>query len=707
MKRNSIRHLNLVLIAVLMVAALATTSPASPARAAGRCYVDASASGTNSGYSWTNAYTDLQSALADSCTEIWVAAGSYIPHASDRSVPFALQNGVAIYGGFVGTETLLSERDPLANVTTLSGDLNGDDSGFTNNGENSYHVVVGSGTDSTAVLDGFTIRGGNSAGSSGGGMYNNTGSPTLTNVTFSGNSADYGGGMYNYNSSPTLTNVTFSGNSANRGGGMFNYSYHISSSPTLTNVTFSGNSADYGGGLYNAYDSSPTLTNVTFSDNSAGNRGGGMYNEHSSPTLTNVTFSANSATDGGGMYNFYNSSPTLANVTFSANSANYGGGMYNEEMSSPTLTNVIIANSAGGGDCSNNFSALNAASKNNLIEDSAKACDLTDGVDGNIIGSDPMLDALANNGGSTETFALQASSPAIDAGTNTGCPADDQRGVLRPRNVTCDIGAYEFENYVVTFNANGGTGTMSPQTAVAPTALTLNAFTRAGYFFSGWNTLADGSGTAYADGATYPFAADATLYAQWIFPQLATFYSIGGYDGTIFETNENSGVGSVPNVPGATLDVGDHLLDRQSLLLVHFDTSSLPDNAVVTGVTLLLKRSSFLGVNPFTTHGDLQVDIASPFFSPEIFLRPGDFEAAASAANVGIFNPVAQPGNWYEAALDLAAFAHVNLFGSTQLRAHFSLDDNDDLGADLIRFFSGNHFMPSYRPTLIVEYYIP
>ncbi|MBV6394541.1 MAG: hypothetical protein HFACDABA_00106 [Anaerolineales bacterium] len=187
----------------------------------------------------------------------------------------------------------------------------------------------------------------------------------------------------------------------------------------------------------------------------------------------------------------------------------------------------------------------------------------------------------------------------------------------------------------------------------------------------------------------------------------ATFYSIGGYDGTIFETNENSGVGSVPNVPGATLDVGDHLLDRQSLLLVHFDTSSLPDNAVVTGVTLLLKRSSFLGVNPFTTHGDLQVDIASPFFSPEIFLRPGDFEAAASAANVGIFNPVAQPGNWYEAALDLAAFAHVNLFGSTQLRAHFSLDDNDDLGADLVRFFSGNHFMPSYRPTLIVEYYVP
>ena len=70
-------------------------------------------------------------------------------------------------------------------------------------------------------------------------------------------------------------------------------------------------------------------------------------------------------------------------------------------------------------------------------------------------------------------------------------------------------------NHTVTFNANGGTGTMSTQTANVPTALTLNTFTRTGYSFSGWNTAANGSGTAYADGATYSFAADITLYAQW------------------------------------------------------------------------------------------------------------------------------------------------------------------------------------------------
>src|SRR6266540_4249177 len=113
----------------------------------------------------------------------------------------------------------------------------------TGNTSNSYHVVTGA---TGATLDGFTITAGNgndpsSSNSSGGGMYNDTSSPVLTNLTFSGNSADYGGGMYNHNSDPTLTNVTFGGNSAiAEGGGMNNYA---GSDPTLTNVTFSGNTA--------------------------------------------------------------------------------------------------------------------------------------------------------------------------------------------------------------------------------------------------------------------------------------------------------------------------------------------------------------------------------------------------------------------------------------------------------------------------------
>ena len=67
----------------------------------------------------------------------------------------------------------------------------------------------------------------------------------------------------------------------------------------------------------------------------------------------------------------------------------------------------------------------------------------------------------------------------------------------------------------VTFDANGGTGTTATQTASAATALTSNGFTRSGYNFTGWNTAANGTGTAYGDGASYAFTSSTTLYAQW------------------------------------------------------------------------------------------------------------------------------------------------------------------------------------------------
>ncbi len=134
--------------------------------------------------------------------------------------------------------------------------------------------MTGNGTNATAVLDGVVITAGQANDTSvpnnaGGGMTTNAGSPTLTNVTFSGNSGNSGGGMFNTSSNPTLTNVVFSGNQATAtssfGGGMFNVS---SSSPTLTNVTFSGNSAANGGGMYNG--SSPTLQNVIIAKSVSG-----------------------------------------------------------------------------------------------------------------------------------------------------------------------------------------------------------------------------------------------------------------------------------------------------------------------------------------------------------------------------------------------------------------------------------------------------
>jgi len=268
--------------------------------------------GTKDGISWTTAYDEaaFPAAIlsAGSGDEIWVKAGVYRPSTANvTTASFVLKNGVAVYGGFAGTETSSADRNLSANVTVLTGDLANDDThdanGVTVNaaniiGDNSLCVVVGNGVTAATVLDGFTITAGKNA--TGGGMFNNNSSPIVENCAFSGNAAENGGGMYNTNSDPTVTNCGFSGNAATKwGGGMFNNV----GSPTVTNCAFSGNSAKQtGGGMYNVNGSSPVVTDCAFSRNSA-YFCGGMHNEtNSSPTVTNCTFSGNMAhSDGGGM----------------------------------------------------------------------------------------------------------------------------------------------------------------------------------------------------------------------------------------------------------------------------------------------------------------------------------------------------------------------------------------------------------------------
>jgi len=175
-------------------------------------YVDRNATGLNNGSSWANAFTDLQVAIeaATPGYEIWVAAGIYKPTPGiDRFVSFSLKNDIAIFGGFLGNEALQSDRNPQLNVTILSGDI-GEPGDFA---DNSIHVVQARNINSTAILDGFTIYGGNANGlmtdNVGAGMYNYFSSPTLKDLIFNQNLAGSGSAIHNYNSTPTLLNVTF------------------------------------------------------------------------------------------------------------------------------------------------------------------------------------------------------------------------------------------------------------------------------------------------------------------------------------------------------------------------------------------------------------------------------------------------------------------------------------------------------------------
>ena len=308
-------------------------------------YVDCSASDTNNGTSWTDAFKDLQDALAVAARsmgfveEIWVAAGTYTPDRTtgNRLASFHLVNGIAILGGFAGGETAREQRNYAVNETILSGDLAGNDTGGLRDlsrTDNAYCVVVSQGTDETSVLDGFTITAGNATPLSpldrhrGGGMWNN-GTPMLRNIIFRRNWAvGEGGGLYN-NGRPIMSNCTFDRNASDDwGGGMFNdgISSPMPASPIMSRCTFIRNTATRGGGLAITWvEAEPWLVDCKFLGNTAMVQGGGVYNDNNAhPRLINCIFSGNVAlgeyAGGGGMSNF-NSDSTLVNCVFSGNTA--------------------------------------------------------------------------------------------------------------------------------------------------------------------------------------------------------------------------------------------------------------------------------------------------------------------------------------------------------------------------------------------------
>jgi hypothetical protein len=186
--------------------------------------------------------------------------------------------------------------------------------------------------------------------------------------------------------------------------------------------------------------------------------------------------------------------------------------------------------------------------------------------------------------------------------------------------------------------------------------------------------------------------------------------SNGANDGWILESSEDSGQGGSVNAKAATFNLGDDSQDRQYRALLHFPTSYLPDNAVVTQVILMIKRQGGVGADPYTTHQAIRIDIRNGFFGSSGFfginsLEPGDFQAPASMESAGTIlnNPV---GGWYWSLLNPTSYSFVNLQGVTQIRLMFQTDDNDDLDNDYLTFFSGNHGQIGDRPHLLIEYYI-
>lgn len=366
----------------------ASTLPAVPPA---RLHVRQGAPVNGSGASWADALPDLQAALCQAAqargavTQIWAAAGSYRPDRgrNDRSIPFRLVHGVAVYGGFAGTETSLGQRNPAVNVTILSGDIGTPD----DPSDNSYHVLDGSDLDATALLDGVTISGGNANGvypdDAGGGLRAACGGPTFVNCRFTGNVGAYGGALVNrHGGAPRFTNCAFSGNSATIEGGaayiqagapLFtgctfttNTAPAVgavdvigSATPQFTSCTFSGNSADWGG-AFQAYGAgaNPSLTGCAFSGNHATNGGGAVLVQVDAlPAFTQCAFNTNSAGFGAGLYAYATGAFALDRVTFTGNTANEGAGIY-LYAAAPALTNCQFTANASGGSGSGSGGAV-------------------------------------------------------------------------------------------------------------------------------------------------------------------------------------------------------------------------------------------------------------------------------------------------------------------------------------------------------------
>ncbi len=428
------------------------------------------------GSSWTNALGELADALKFAKTEskvkqVWVARGTYKPgyspadlnfgNEAGRDNAFLLPKDVKVYGGFAGDETSVEGRDLsiTQNASILSGDL--DPAGIENDAR---HVVIATGNVGSAMLDGFTVTGGNAsesansltvnnltvAGNFGGGIYMRgitaNGNPVLANIRVEGNRAVGGGGIYLNAASPKLQNFNILENSAvSNGGGIY---CTAASAPELISGYIDGNSAGAnGGGMYNA-DSDPELSLVSVRGNSAGNNGGGINNASGSvAVLRNSLVTGNkAASSGGGMYSNNGSRGIVYNSTFASNNAASGGALYviQNNAGIEMHNSIVYGNSSG---IVRESGAAASVLSNSIIQGGTAA-------GGSVIDADP---GYVNDPGfavapsTTGNFRLRDGSIAVNRGdqkTNSSGYAvqagdNDLDGNPRIANYRIDLGPYE------------------------------------------------------------------------------------------------------------------------------------------------------------------------------------------------------------------------------------------------------------------------
>ncbi len=297
-------------------------------------FVDDDALPGGDGLSWETAYTDLQDALDQTIddpafTEVWVAQGTYAPDrgTGDREMSFRILANVRVYGGFAGNEKELEERDPVRNLTTLTGDLNGDDGpDFANYDDNSFHIVDATNAFGNSILDGFTIIGGN-AETRGGGLLGSFAGIEVAQCNFMGNRAVVGGAVYFERQNPQVRECVFVGNTADNGGAIYSEFANVS----IVDSHFEDNTASTSGGALFMIGGQSIMTDCVLFENTA--RYGGALCGHNDSDIQvtgcrfeqNFAFTEDGGTEGGAAW-LSNSSAEFVDCEFVANFADSGDG---------------------------------------------------------------------------------------------------------------------------------------------------------------------------------------------------------------------------------------------------------------------------------------------------------------------------------------------------------------------------------------------
>ena len=330
---------------IILAATMGLLSPA--AISSDIWFVNEAAAGAATGQSWLDAFTDLQSALAvaDSGDQIWVAEGTYRPDSGshDTQASFVLRSGVELFGGFNGTESAATARDPDLHIAILSGDLAGNDDPESfikgqKTSDNSAHVLYGFGTDSTCILDGFTVTGG-------------------VGGSVEGACDDWvGGGIALSQSNPVIRNCKVMLNRALfRGGGCF---AGQGSAPVFDRCEFIQNVSDYnGGGGMALCGANPLIKDCRFENNRSkvvnGGPGGAILAVDSSPVILTSQFIRNRAYSAGAILAFEDSDMILDGCSFIGNTANitaglgFSGSEFGVSSDGVVRNCVFIANEAG------------------------------------------------------------------------------------------------------------------------------------------------------------------------------------------------------------------------------------------------------------------------------------------------------------------------------------------------------------------------